>query len=230
MKPNALSLAAIALVLAFAQTSLAQFGDGSKKSATPKKGTPGVVKNLIGHQPVLFKNALNGMSLESHNGSGLKVKKVEKFSLAQRNGLEIGDIILNIGGTQINNGADVDKAFKSVANSVTMDVVNVNNGNVLSFQYMMTTAAGSYLTNFGKLDLVESPTNLPSATNLSGTLRLNGGGTTKINGTLSNNRFIGTSVHATAGTANFQLDHKGNLFVGHVNQGGKIDFAFIKQN
>ncbi len=182
-----------------------------------------------------FNNVQHGIQFESTGGlsAGLKILQVEPMSLAQRNGLESGDVILAVNGRSVSSQADFENALRSSRTAtswIPVTVLNVRTGNDQSIKYELISDAGSYQSNFGRLDLTQQPTNNPGVSLLEGTLRFYDGKTSQIKGTLSGNTFRGTSTSPSRAPAPFELTKVGNLFEGTVTQGRPLRFILVKRN
>ncbi len=181
-----------------------------------------------------FDDHQNGITFESNGGvtPGLKVLSVDEFSLGQRNGLETGDVVLKVGRTRVSSETDLRNAFNSIpltTLSVRLSILNVRTGASQPMTYELTTEAGSYQTNFGRVDLVQTPTNTPGVSLLEGTLHFYSGAIAEIKGTLSGNSFRGNSTSPLRGAAPFELTLNGSMFEGHVTQGRKRRFVFVNE-
>lgn len=208
----------------------AQFDDSDTTQNSPP-ATAGALK--VGSVPKKqFSDARNGMSLESNSvTAGLKVIKVAKFSLGERNGLEEGDVILSVNRTKVSSSTDLQNAFNAVGKNVKnipMQVLNVRTGQPISFTYHLTTVAGQYQSNFGTISLTETPTNTQGVSLLEGELHFPNGGSSMVKGTLSGNQFRGTSTHKVHGTAALVLTKGKNFFDGTVTQNNKHRILFVK--
>ena len=181
-----------------------------------------------------FNSPRHGVTCESTGGAtpGVKITGVNQFSLATRNGLETGDVILTLNGIRTDTEADLKLALQRVARttvSVPIEVLNVRTGGIERTQYSLTNEAGSYLTNFGRIDMTQMPTSTPGVSVLEGTLSFKKAGvTSQIKGTLSGNTFRGNSTMAGRAAAPFELTKDGDMFEGFVTQGKKRRFVFLK--
>ena len=97
MKNILTSLMATLLVVAFSQSCLAQF-DGPATNPSSSTGSAKAGFRVAAVPTSQFRDVIHGITLESNGGltPGLKVVGVDNFSLGQRNGLEDGDVILEI--------------------------------------------------------------------------------------------------------------------------------------
>ncbi|GEM_PF-2046949 len=183
--------------------------------------------------PGKFSDVGNGMVLEVVNfgfGSGLKVIDVNKLGLAHRNGLEKGDIVTMVHGKSTQSSNELENAFKSIpksAFSVEMEVINIRTGNSQKLPYVMSTDAGEYQTNFGRLELTEMPTADPAETAVTGSLFFYSGIKSTITGSLKAGFFRGTSNAPGNPQATLQMSKNGQMFEGTVTQNGKTFPLFV---
>lgn len=247
-------LTASVIVIALSQASMAQFRE-SDKNANPGQTTSQPQKaGMVIEDPLKPtvvvpggspRNPVTKTAFDPHGqftfetlsfGNGIRIKSLDKFGLGARNGLEPGDVIKEFNGRAISNQRDLDNAIKSIpktASGIFIKVVDVNSGTTQNAPYQLTTNAGFYVTNFGELELTESPTTQAGVTNWSGTLFFKNKnlGSSAISGTLSNGRFAGTSTHKKFGVKNvsLQTDITGNMFQGTISdRQGSMSFVMIK--
>lgn len=182
-----------------------------------------------------FKNSRHGIQFESTGGltRGLKILAVDKVGLARTNGIEAGDVILNFNGRSISSPADLENATRAVPSSVAwvpLTVLDVRTGQAHSMRYQMLTNAGSYQSNFGRLELVQMPSQNAGVSVLEGTLFFYDGKTSQVRGTIAGSTFVGTSTFPGRSPAPFELEKVGGVFEGFVTQGRQMRFIMVRRN
>ncbi len=205
-------------------------------NANPAQGGTLTAPMIVGVIPSSqFKDFRHGIQFESTSGvtPGLKILQIDPMSLGQRNGLEVGDVILAVNGRNVSTQFDFENAFRTLpatVTSVSITVLNIRTGNPQPMRYELRTDAGSYQTNFGRIDLIQTPTNVAGVTLLEGKLMFYDGSISQVRGTLSGNTFRGTSTTSSRVAAPIELTKVGSMFDGTVTQGRPHRIVFVKRN
>ena len=232
MRTLLIALITSIVALAFCQTGLAQFGDGSQPATSPTSPTAPIAQAFVVPMPARFNDALNGLELEeSQVLLGLTVTQVDNFGLGKRNGLERGDTILRVNGRQVANETDFRAAFSSIpatTATVVMEVNNVKTGQPLTVNYVLSNDAGIYQSNWGRVELMNDK--IPG--DFVGSITFYNGAIATVSGKLRAGQLSGTTQNRKFGAGSFQINKQNkNKFDGTVTQGGQVfPFTLFKLN
>jgi len=101
----------------------------------------------------------NGLTLAPMNGvisSGLEVIAVQPFSVAESSGLEVGDILVSLSGSPVNDEAELIAVLASLPPNtlaVGMEVLDVKTGSTVNGRYFFRSFSGVYQSNLGRVEL-----------------------------------------------------------------------------